>query len=77
MQVFLTLGDIIGLAVLSIAVVATILISIIQRVQQSRCAHEFVNETSSCDAICRHCGKNLGFIGNWRKAHNTSAKDQS
>lgn len=37
-------------------------------VKQWRCKHdEGVNETRACDAICRKCGKNLGFIGNWRK----------
>lgn len=32
------------------------------------CKHDGgVNETSSCDAICRKCLKNLGFIGTWRE----------
>ena len=31
------------------------------------CEHKSVNETSACDAICKHCGKNLGFIGKWRE----------
>lgn len=26
-----------------------------------------VNETQACDAICRKCGKNLGFIGSIKK----------
>lgn len=35
---------------------------------QWRCKHdEGVRETRACDAICRKCGKNLGFIGSWRK----------
>lgn len=34
---------------------------------QSRCKHDGgVNETRACDAICRKCLKNLGFIGTWR-----------
>jgi len=33
-----------------------------------RCKHDGgVRETSACDAICRKCGKNLGFIGNVAK----------
>ncbi len=36
--------------------------------KQRRCPHERVNETQACDAICRECGKNLGFIQNWRDA---------
>jgi len=36
--------------------------------KQRRCKHDGgVNETSSCDAICRKCLKNLGFIGTWRE----------
>jgi hypothetical protein len=39
-----------------------------QILRQSRCKHDAgVSETSACDAICRKCGKNLGFIGTWRE----------
>lgn len=32
--------------------------------KQRRCKHTTgVSETMSCDAICKACGKNLGFIG--------------
>jgi hypothetical protein len=32
--------------------------------RQRGCKHnKGVNETSACDAICKSCGKNLGFIG--------------
>jgi hypothetical protein len=35
--------------------------------RQKNCKHDGgVNETSSCQAICKLCGKDLGFIGNWR-----------
>jgi len=35
--------------------------------RQNNCKHDGgVNETSSCQAICKLCGKDLGFIGNWR-----------
>ena len=37
--------------------------------KQSRCKHDGgVSETMACDAICKQCGKNLGFIGKWREA---------
>ena len=37
-------------------------------VEQALCSHDRgVTETSACDAICRKCGKNLGFIGTWRE----------
>jgi hypothetical protein len=36
--------------------------------RQALCKHERgVTETQSCSAICKQCGKNLGFIGKWRK----------
>ena len=34
-----------------------------------KCAHLRVRETMACDAICRDCGRNLGFIQYWRDAH--------
>ena len=37
-------------------------------VEQALCSHDRgVTETQACDAICRKCGKNLGFIGAWRE----------
>lgn len=37
-------------------------------IEEYHCKHDNgVNETGKCDAICRKCGKNLGFIGNWHK----------
>lgn len=37
-------------------------------IHQMRCRHDrSVRETSSCDAICNDCHKNLGFIDAWRK----------
>jgi hypothetical protein len=37
-------------------------------VRRHRCKHPTVHETSACDAVCRTCGKNLGFIQKWRDA---------
>ena len=34
-----------------------------------QCNHFRVLETMACDAVCRDCGRNLGFIGNWRAAN--------
>jgi hypothetical protein len=31
-----------------------------------KCKHLHVRETMACDAVCLGCGKNLGFIQNWR-----------
>ncbi len=54
------------LAVLAIIVIA-VLAGLPQAIRQTLCRHDRdVAETSACDAVCRDCGKNLGFIGTWR-----------
>lgn len=36
--------------------------------ERDRCKHDGrVIETSACHAICTKCGKDLGFIGDYRK----------
>jgi hypothetical protein len=60
----LTLSDIFALSFG--AVLATILgiFGIAKLWCSARCKHDGgVHETMACDAICRKCGKNLGFIG--------------
>ena len=47
--------------------VAVILSSIPTAIKQSRCEHPRYFETGSCDAVCKDCGRNLGFIGSWRE----------
>jgi hypothetical protein len=62
-----TLGDVIGLLVVGIVAILFALIFIADRVKQLLCKHDGgYGETMACDAICRKCGKNLGFIGNFR-----------
>jgi hypothetical protein len=47
---------------------AALLITLRTVSRQSKCPHNgAVSETQACDAICRQCGKNLGFIGAWRE----------
>lgn len=38
------------------------------------CKHLRVRETMACDAVCRDCGKNLGFIQIWRDANKGNPK---
>lgn len=68
-QVFvLTLSDVLTIAVGVLMLGVWVLVLLIKWWQQSRCKHDSgVNETQACVAICRKCGKNLGFIGSWRK----------
>ena len=65
----ITFGDIFGLIALAIFLLVVGCVYIKQTWEQSRCKHDGgVNETMACQAICRKCGKNLGFIGKWREA---------
>ena len=67
---FISLLDLIGLAVLAVMAVPVLLLVVAifvkERMKQYKCPHENYYETMSCDAICSNCGKNLGFIGNVR-----------
>ena len=57
-----------GIAII-ILIFSVLLASQIPRwIKQSRCKHERVRETMACAAVCRNCGKNLGFIGTWRES---------
>lgn len=63
-----TVGDVIGavifFSIVAVGIFAWLGITIRQRI----CQHDSgIYETRSCDAICCKCGKNLGFIGDWRK----------
>ena len=40
-------------------------------IKQRRCSHDSVFENMACNAICRSCRKNLGFIQNWRDSRTT------
>jgi hypothetical protein len=62
-----TISDIIDLTVGILLVLFYAAINIALLFKQKNCKHEKFNETSSCDAICQSCGKNLGFIGNVRR----------
>lgn len=63
-----TISDAIGVALFVLFTLAAALVYLHILWQQWRCKHEHgVNETSACDAICKSCGKNLGFIGAWRE----------
>lgn len=65
----ITFGDVFGLIALAIFLVIFGFVYTKQAWKQSRCKHDGgVNETMACDAICKQCGKNLGFIGKWREA---------
>lgn len=41
----------------------------LERWFRPKCEHLRVRETMACDAVCRDCGENLGFIQTWRDAN--------
>ena len=63
-----TISDAIGAIVLIVALTLTGLLKLLEWLGQSSCKHDGgINETQACEAICRKCSKNLGFIGTWRE----------
>lgn len=62
-----TISEVIGLVINGLIWSAVIGIVLFRVIRQARCRHTKVFENGSCDAICRQCGKNLGFIGAWRE----------
>lgn len=62
-----TIGDILVLVMIALSIATVTIIGVVQWYKESRCKHDGgYNETQACDAICRQCGKNLGFIGKLR-----------
>lgn len=63
-----TLNDIVGLIIVTLFLAFLTVNWVATLFEQWRCKHDSgFNETSKCDAICRKCGKNMGFIGKYRK----------
>lgn len=58
-----TIGDIAGIAFLLLMLVIAAFGAIERYARQAFCKHEKYFETMACDAVCRKCNKNLGFIG--------------
>jgi len=65
----ITFVDVFGLIALAVFFVIVEYFYTKDAWKKLRCSHDGgVNETMACDAICKKCGKNLGFIGKWLKA---------
>jgi hypothetical protein len=67
-QIFVwTLKDVLFVAIVVPILVAWALVSLSTWWKQFWCKHDGgVIETQACNAICKKCLKNLGFIGTWR-----------
>ena len=63
MQLYITIGDIIAFTLAAILFLFIIGITLHDVIKQKLCSHEEFYESGSCDAICKKCHKNLGFIG--------------
>lgn len=55
-------------AVILVIALFFLVCSVPRMIRQVRCKHPSVRETMACQAICNHCGKDLGFIQTWRDA---------
>ena len=65
MIVVITLAEIIAIVLFIGIIMVWTYFTVTNSYKQFVCTHDGgVNETRSCDAICKLCGKNLGFIGN-------------
>lgn len=70
-----TIGDLFNLAIIGCVAVIFAAVYIPMAFKQWCCKHNAgVNETQACDAICRQCGKNLGFIGTWRDSQKATSQ---
>ena len=65
----ITLGDIIALGTLVLLILISAVVWAAQAWQRWFCPHTNARENRRCHAICTNCGKDLGFIQNWRDAH--------
>lgn len=61
------IGIAIPIVIMMIMFLIVIIATIKETIKQARCKHVYYHETRACDAVCNHCGKNLGFIGTVRK----------
>ena len=62
------IGDVVAMCAFAVFIGVWLVVSGIDAIKQFRCKHDGgVSETSRCHALCRKCGKDLGFIGNYRK----------
>lgn len=62
-----TLDSVLTVFAFVVLAIALLLMWIPMAWRQRWCKHDGgIRENRECDAFCQKCGKNLGFIGNWR-----------
>lgn len=70
-----TIGDVFGIICLAVVLLTVLVSAVSKYIKQSMCKHEHYFETMACDAVCRDCGKNLGFIGNVQKERSSGKNE--
>ena len=61
------IGNVLGVMVFLIIAILYTCLPVPELYRQWRCKHTSYRENRACDAICKTCGKNLGFIGSQGK----------
>jgi hypothetical protein len=65
-----TLQDVIGLTLIGVIAIVIIALGLKTWIKQTLCKHDGgVGENMACEATCRKCGKNLGFIGSYKERY--------
>ena len=68
-----TMSDFIGLAFFVAVALIAAMAGFGRWYRHYKCDHENYHENTACHAICRDCGKDLGFIGTIREAKRGSS----
>lgn len=64
-----TVGTVVTIACMVIIAVIYAWIFLGRFFKQLYCRHPAVYERMDGNVVCRHCDKNLGFVGTYRKKH--------
>ena len=67
MTFVVTLSELVGAGLVIFCLIMLTLRFLITHFTQMTCRHAKVTENQACHAICKDCGKDLGFIGKWRE----------
>ena len=71
-----TIGDAVQIIIIVLMVLCGAAYGLKRGIEKAICGHDGgISETSACEAICRKCGANLGFIGTWRERHHAASSE--
>ena len=75
-MIVVTASEILAGSILLLAFAALAIVQARTTWKQWRCKHAEFHENGQCHAICRACGKDLGFIGRVREERAALTKTQ-